>query len=175
MNRLKKLMKKPLSYKEVLKACNNNSIFVLYPDLAKVNDIDELLNKKGSILLLYLQNPLYGHWCCLNKVNNKLIEFFDPYGFFVDTELRFNTKQKNTQLKQTAPFLSKLLMKSPYDLSYNEFKFQSKKSTIGTCGRHCATRINYRNTTLSTYKKMFDSVSKIGNPDEIVTILTYDI
>ena len=172
---IKQLIKKPLSVDDVKRICDYKTTFVTYPELNNVKDIDDILNKHGSVLILYLQSPTFGHWCVLNKINDKLIEFFDPYGYFVDNPLKYNDKARNMMLKQKAPYLSKLLIKSKYDLSYNEHPFQTKKYDINTCGRHCGLRIKYKSVTLNNYKKMFDSVKKYGTPDEIVTVLTYDI
>ena len=172
---LKKLINKPLSNKDIMNNVNHNISFIVYPYLKKYDDIDDVFNGNKSILILYLQNKNFGHWTCINKLSDNLIEFFDPYGFIIDQELKFNTKKKNKLLDQSSPILSKLLINSKYKLSYNEFSFQDNGSNINTCGRHCVVRMNNLGLSLLKYKSVFDDFKGIYSPDEIVTIMTYDI
>jgi hypothetical protein len=172
---IKNLKKKSLSNSDILNGTYGKAKLYTYPQLSKFKTLDDAFDGCDSIVLLYLQTPNYGHWCCLNKINNNLVEFFDPYGYVIDSELKWVNKKTRKELKQECPNLSKLLIKSRYQLSYNEYEFQSEKKDINTCGRHCIIRICYRKIPLETYKKMFKSVIKMGNPDDIVTILTYDI
>ena len=172
---LKKLMEKPLSDSDITKATNGKTNIYTYSDITKYDDIDDLFNGKDSITILYRTNPNYGHWCCLNKINESLIEWFDPYGIFPDDEQKLMDNDTRINLNQYLPHLSKLMKNSKYQLSYNNHKFQEWKKGINTCGRHCIIRTLFRNIPLENYKKFFVNNSKYGNPDEIVTILTKQI
>lgn len=172
INSIKKI---PLSNNQIINNLNHTGVFYTYPELNNYNNIDELFKNTKSILLLYLQSPIWGHWCCLNKLGNNLIEFFDPYGIMIDYEFKFNDKTTNKKLGQIKPKLSELMLKSKYKLSYNEFAFQELNENINTCGRHCLIRMNNINLSLIEYKNIFDKYKKILNPDDIVSILTYDV
>lgn len=172
---LNKLKKIPLSNKDILKAVNYKSNFIIYPDLKNYDSIDDIFNGKKSILLLYLQTPMFGHWCCLNIIGKNKLEFFDPYSIIIDNELKFNTKENNNKLGQKLPYLSQLLINSDYKLSYNHYKFQSQKSNINTCGRWCILRINNNNLTLKEFKNEIDKFKFIGDYDDIAAFLTFYI
>lgn len=172
---LKKLKKKALSNKDIIDNVKHNISFVTYPELENFNSLDDVFDDNKSILILYLQSPNFGHWTCLNKLGNNLIEFFDPYGILIDNELKFNSKELNDKLEQDAPFLSKLMIDSQYNLSYNEFSFQEEASNINTCGRHCIVRMNHLNLSLNQYKNVFSKLKKFLSPDDVVTIMTFDI
>lgn len=171
---LKKLKKIPLSNKQIVDSVFYPIEFIIYRDFNNYDSIDEAFNGKKSILILYLQTESFGHWTCLIKLKNNLIEFFDPYGYVIDKGLKFNNKNLNDHLGQRYPYLSELLVKSKYNLSYNNFSFQRKGSNINTCGRHCIVRMNNNNLSLKRYKQIFDSLEKKHNlnPDDVVTILT---
>jgi len=175
MSKIKQLIKKPFSDKDMMRATNGQTNIYTYPQITKYNNIDDLFGDKDSITILYMTHENYGHWCCLNKINDNLIEWFDPYGVFPDHEQLLISPEIRTKMNQDLPYLSKLLKNSKYQLSYNQYKFQEWKKDVNTCGRHCAIRILFRKIPLDKYKKIFDKYKQYGNPDEIVTILTKDI
>jgi hypothetical protein len=50
------------------------------PDLLQYKTIDEALDDKGRLMILYLtESPSEGHWVCLLKRKSTLT-YFDPYG-----------------------------------------------------------------------------------------------
>lgn len=163
-----------LSNSEVLKLVDGKANVILYPDLYKYNTIDEILNPYGACILLFEAKPSYGHWCCLFKNRNNLIEFFNPYGGFPDDSLEYIPERFRKISNQDYPHLSWLLINSPYDLSYNEFKFQKHNEAIKTCGRWCALRLLCRNMDLYDFHKMIEYYTKLFNitGDEFVTLLT---
>ena len=83
---------------------------------------------------------------------------------------------KTLQIKshQNKPYLSKLLLDSPYKLYFNEYPFQTKNADIRTCGRHCCARLWARHLTDAQYHKFIkEYTKKLGvNADELVTLLT---
>ncbi len=53
---------------------------IAYPDLLQYKTIDEALDEKGRLMILYLtESPSEGHWVCLLKRKSTLT-YFDPYG-----------------------------------------------------------------------------------------------
>lgn len=174
MDILKKYEDIALSNFDIMKLLNGNTNIILYPNLHKYASINEMIKPYGSCIILFENAPRYGHWCCLFKVNEYELEFFNPYGGFPDDSLQHistNFRKKTNQLK---PLLSILMINSPYKLSYNEFAFQKLDKNIKTCGRHCVVRLKNRNLSLYEY---YDYLNKLSNEtgynfDEIVTLMT---
>jgi hypothetical protein len=173
---IKRLEDISLSVDDVMRIVNGKANFISYDKLISVNDLDELLDPYGSCLLLYLTDENYGHFCCLNKINKNEVEFFDPYGIFVDNEFEdFEIDEHfNKKKNQDRNYLSYLMYKSPYKLSYNEHQFQKKNDDIKTCGRHCGIRMLLKHMPLKEYSKLMFK-NGYGDPDTFVTILTADI
>jgi hypothetical protein len=131
--------------------------------------LDELLAPYGAIFLLYEMKKDYGHWCAVIKQNKDTIEFFDPYGVFMDNELKWIPIQFRKVSNQYYPQLTALFYESPYkNLTYNEHPFQHKGNNIKTCGRWSACRIVFRDLSLKEFAQLF----KKANSDDIVTLLT---
>ena len=167
---VKYLNKKSLSNFDILKLTNNNTKIIVYPELKDYNTIDEVLEPYGSAVLLYLTNKNYGHWVCIIKQPNNIIEFFDSYGYKPDHQLKFVNEQTRKHLKQTVPHLSYLLYNSPYKVVYNDVKLQKKKKDINTCGKHCALRIVLKHINIDDYVDLFNNYKV--DPDTLVSLLT---
>lgn len=163
-----------LSNVDICNLLNKKSNLVLYPNLYKYNNLDQVLGKYGACVILFEARPNYGHWVCIFKLNNSTIEFFNPYGGYPDDSLDHIPDDFRDKTNQCYPYLSKLILDSPYELTYNEFDFQEKKGEIKTCGRHCVVRLSLRNLSLYKYKDLLDKLSKKMklNYDGIVTLLT---
>lgn len=147
---------------------------ISYPDLLQYKTIDQALDEKGRLMILYLTQDEYtGHWICLLKRGNK-IEFFDPYGNLKpDEESAWVSKKKLADFDQDTNYLTKLLKESGYKIVYNKFPFQGDSRDITTCGRHCATRLYFKHLSLPEYTQM---VLDSGiNPDDFVTNFTYKL
>lgn len=172
MNKIiKELEKMSLSNNEVMKLVNGKANLIQYSELAKVSNIDEILKPYGACIILFLTRKNYGHWTCLFKVKPDELEFFDPYGLFIDDELNFKMPEYfRKKSNQDYPHLTWLLYNSPYKISYNEHKFQKKMKGVATCGRHTAMRLILRYLTLEQYKELIDG-SRM-DPDKFVTMLT---
>lgn len=163
-----------LSDKEVLRLINGKANLILYTDLHKYDSIDDILEPYGACILLFEAKPKYGHWCCLFKRNEKMIEFFNPYGGYPDDSLKFIPMRFRLVSNQFYPHLSWLMINSPYELSYNEYKFQKHGSDIKTCGRWCAIRLIFRYFSLNDFHELITYLTKKFNmkSDELVTLLT---
>lgn len=157
-----------LSNFDVLKLVNGKANLLLYNQLHQYNNIDDVLGHNTACFILYESKKNFGHWCCLFKLDDNTLEFFDPYGYFVDDELDFIPENFRKISNQDYPHLSYLLYKSPYSLSYNEFNFQKLAKNVNTCGRWCSLRLILRNYSLKEFQKKFHKI----NGDELVTLLT---
>lgn len=130
-----------------------NAKIIKYSELKKYSDIEELLPKNKSYLILLVESELNkGHWVALMRYKDKnkkdVIEFFDSLADDgkPDSQLRWVDKHTNKLLGQGEQILSKLLRKSNIPVIYNKFKFQSEGNkrdgnNINTCGKHCVYRI----------------------------------
>jgi hypothetical protein len=183
LDEIDRLMSISLNDSQLMNLIDNKANLILYPDLHKYNNIDTLLNPYGACVLLYESKPNYGHWTCFFKVKKNEIEFFNSYG---DTEpneglpdgsLEFIPEEFREVSNQCHTYLSKLLVDSPYNLSYNQYKFQKVGNGINTCGRHVATRLNFRHLLLDDYYKFIKSYCRNLDldPDEVVSLLTQNI
>ena len=147
---------------------------VSYPELLHATHIDQILDHKGRLMLLYLtENQNTGHWVCLLKRRGtKVLEYFDPYGNYgPDGESEWLTPQELEEFGQDTFHLSKLIKASPYKLVVNKTKFQKDKRDINTCGRHCLTRLYLKHLSLPQYTKLIKG-SGIS-PDDFVSGFTY--
>jgi hypothetical protein len=166
-----------LSDKHLFKLLDGKNNLVLYPDLLKYDNIDQVLGKYGICTLLFEAKKNYGHWCCLWKLNPDTVSFFNSYGGYPDDSLEYIPEHFAKVSNQDRPYLSLLLEKSPYNLTYNEHEYQKKGSDIKTCGRHVCVRLICRKLTdkqYYDYVKHFTKKYDI-NPDEFVTLLTMDV
>lgn len=168
-NKIKELMKKPLSGDDVMKIAGNKSKVLTYPQLSKYQTIDEVLGKDGTAIILYQTSNNYGHWVGLLKRGNR-IEIFDPIGVKPDDELKFINKHYRKVSNQHHPHLSYLLYNSPYAIEYNHDKLQKDDKNVSTCGRHVGLRIRSKNIPLTKYVK---SIKESGmDTDYLVTGIT---
>jgi len=162
----------PLSDGDLRKILGDDISIITYPELNKINDINQIFDKKGRCILLFLtSSPTAGHWCCLlNK--KKGIEFFDPYGEAPEEQKDGADPALLDQLGQRQPLLVKLLRKSGKPVFYNTYPFQKDNKSINTCGRHCVVRLLYAPYSLDKYKRIIDS-SRLS-PDDFVSGITFD-
>ena len=170
---LKGLLNKALNGAELMELANEKTNIYKYRDLKNISSIDELLDPYDSAVILYESITNYGHWTCLIKRDNNILEFFDSYGIFPDQELNNIDKDFRTVNNMKIPYLSYLLIKSPYELQYNNYMFQAKSKNISTCGRWVGYRILKKNISTEEFKNIFDD--KILKPDEIICLKTFYI
>ncbi|SRR6266568_482033 len=171
---LKQYEKIALSDKHIFNILDGKNKLVLYPDLINYKNIDQVLGKHGICVLLFEAKKNYGHWCCLWKLDSNTVSFFNSYGGYPDDSLKYIPEHFARISNQDYPYLSLLLDESPYDLTYNERKYQAKGSNIKTCGRHCAVRLICRHMTDDEYYKFISYFCKKYkiDADEFVTLLT---
>lgn len=149
---------------------------VSYPDILKARTLDDILDEKGRLMLLYLtENENTGHWVCLLKRRGtNVIEYFDPYGNYgPDGESKWLTPDELEEFGQDTKHLSKLIRASPYKLVINKTAFQKSKNDNNTCGRHCLTRLYMKHLSLPEYTKLVKSSGV--SPDDFVSGFTYNL
>jgi hypothetical protein len=151
---------------------------ITYPELLKYDNIEDALDEKGRLLILYLtESEKSGHWVSLlkQKRNGKeYIEYFDPYGKYKpDGESVWLTKSELKEYGQDTKHLTKLLRDSGLKITYNKAPFQSEKQNINTCGRWCTTRLYYKHLSLPQFTKMIQQCGM--NPDDFVSKFTFGL
>lgn len=155
----------------VLDLVDGMSKLVRYPDLHKYDTIEEVLHPHNCFFLLYETKHKYGHWVCVILHPNGVLEFFDPYGYFIDKQLNFIDDKHRLKSNQEYPFLSRLFLNSPYKIIFNDKKLQKKYQNNSTCGRHIGMRMALRNLPLKEYQKIMKNENGI-DADDKVTYLT---
>ena len=174
--KLEEKEKKAISGGDILKILNGKTRIMKYSDLAKINNINELLFGFDSCVILILSKENYGHWVCITRHGKKL-EFFDSYGFFIDDDDYFKRTSKYCRkvFGQDYPHLTYLFLTCDpeYEITYNEIRFQKMSPKISTCGRHVICRIMYKNLELYDYYNFLKSIG--NNLDKVVTLLTHKI
>lgn len=165
----------PLSETDIQKMIPTLKI-VSYKDLHNARTIDDVLDDKGRLMLLYLtESEMSGHWVCLlNYRDSNILEYFDPYGNYKpDGESKWLTPTKLKQLGQSSKKLTQLLNASQYEVKSNAFPFQTDRFNMNTCGRHCTTRLYFKNLKLPEYIKLVQSTGL--TPDDFVCAFTYNL
>lgn len=157
-----------LSDSDLNKLVSGRAKIVIYGEVQKYKRIEDMLGRYGACFLLYEMKPNYGHWCLIFKRSDSVLEFFDPYGEYIDDELLYVPREFRNMSGQGFPHLSKLLYNYKGKIEYNEFPFQSEEKGIRTCGRWCVVRLWYRWLNLEQFKDLFLS----SEGDKIVTYLT---
>jgi hypothetical protein len=134
-----------------------------YSELAQFTDIEQLLpENKTFVFLLYETSLNVGHWVCVCRYDD-IISFFDPYGVYPDKQLKWVPKLLRVKLNQTRPLLTCLFDKTKLEVEYNDFKFQTERDDINTCGRHCIFRIKTlinKNLSLDEYQRFMKQLKK---------------
>lgn len=142
-----------LSSEDILKSLKYQCNLIAYEDMHKIKNIDELLNKYNKCVILYQSSPNYGHWTCIWLYKN-ILYYFDSYGFKPDVQLLFvgdRGSDIRISLNSNYPYLSNLMIKSPYNIDYNDIMLQDiTNDTVATCGRYVILRL--LNPTLSHEK-----------------------
>lgn len=160
------LSKVPMSDIDIKKYLPNTRI-ITYADLAKAESIIDILpKKKDAVVLLFERKPDLGHWIALIR-EDKLILFFDPYGYRVDKFLQFTPENLRKELNQDIPHLTLLLNKAVDEgakVIFNGFEFQNRaKMSTATCGRWVISIINYfASRKMPTLEKFKDLILKLS-------------
>lgn len=171
-NKLKNLMKVALSGQQITNTVNAN--LMTYREIKNKTSIDDVLGKNKACVILYETEDYKGHWCCIFEVKPELIEFFDPYGYFIDSQLNHIPESYKQKKGLTHTFLMKLLYYSNYkNIEYNNYPLQQLEKDINTCGRHVIVRLLNRNMKLDDY---FNKIRDSGySPDVYVTLQTKNL
>ena len=172
MNRIKQVMRKPLSETDIKTILGSDTKILTYPQLAKYNSIEELLPKPYDfVVILLLETPVSGHWTALIK-NPSQLEWFDSYGNAPDADLsKWLSPSQRIKLKEDKYYLSNLLQGRNY--IYNKVKYQEMKEGVNTCGDHvCHRCYKFKNEgfNLKDYQDYMKNYTRLYGltPDQLV-------
>lgn len=137
-----------LSDRDILNIIDTN--IIMYHELKNYNNIDDIL-KNNSCVILYQSTINYGHWCCINKIDNK-IYFFDSYGLFPDNQKKYLKPDKTIKKLNQKNQMKRLLLNAlnnNYEIYYNHNLLQNKNTS--TCGYWCIAFIKYNKSENEFY------------------------
>jgi len=157
MNIVTQKEREPISSIDILNVINTR--IIKYEDLRKFRRLDDLFINDSFVILIPnpKKNDSVGHWVCVVR-RGDVVSYFDSYGRLPDNKIYLNG---------SFPYLSKLLIESPYTLEYNDDDYQSNNSA--TCGRHVIVRIIMKNRSIEDYDTFMKSFK---NDDALVTAIT---
>lgn len=159
---------------------------LLYKDLLNYDTLETLLDHNGGKVIILYISPVddnFGHFTALLKTHiekgrqlKECVEWMDSYGYKPDAELAFSSR--DPKHGQEFAYLSKLMIESPYILTYNEHKFQEKGPLINSCGWWCSARLRLSSLTLKEFKRYIrDTIrenKEIKNSDDAIICIMYD-
>ena len=170
------IKKYALSNFDIQKILPHINIFT-YPHLENVRHIDEVLDKHGRAIMLYLtDDDKTGHWVALLKQGDE-IEVFDPYGIKPDHQGKVLGGAMNEGASKYQTLLTDLIKQSGYGMKYNKTRHQPMSKNVSTCGRHAVLRILTGHLPLEEYNRRLKQIaSDTGvSIDDIATGLTAGI
>lgn len=170
------IKKYALSNFDIEKVVPHINIFT-YPHLENVRHIDEVLDKHGRAIMLYLTDDTRtGHFLAILKHGNT-IEVFDPYGVKPDEQGKFLGGKMNEGKSKYQTLLTDLIRESGYGMKYNKTRHQPVSEDISTCGRHAILRVLTSHLPLEEYNKRITKIARDTgvSVDDIATGMTAGI
>jgi hypothetical protein len=170
---IKKSEEIELSDSDIRTALDDRLNLITYEDLEQYNSIDDVLGEHGACIILYQRERFEGHWTCLWRSNkNNVLWFYDPMGIEMDTEVKLSKFQLRVHNGQEVLHLTHLIEQSNYTVISNTFEHQKNARTINTCGRHCVTRLLFRELNPTQYNTFITNGFSGMDPDDSVSMLT---
>lgn len=164
----------PLSSEDLKALTNGKCNIMLYSDLMEYENIDDVLEPHGAVILLYQTTErTYGHYVTLFKKHNnpKVLEFYDSYGLSIDKQLKFSKFNSKNMGGVAVAHLTDLIQKSNYRVESNTKGLQKNKSQDNTCGRYAALRVIFRQLTNQQFNYTLSS-NRHYDSDYAVSVLT---
>lgn len=169
---IKKKIKIGLTSDEIYNKLNKEVRIMSYKQLNQFDNISEILEPFGRVIILYELIDSLGHWVCLIRRGKNSVEFFDSYGGLPDSQFKYIHKDFKTNDYGTYPLLTAMLYESGYKIYYNDVKLQSPDPKVATCGRWCCLRCLFSDLNEYEFSRMW--LKKKDPPDFLVTAC-YDI
>ncbi len=146
---------------------------LLFSEIAKYDNLDDLLNPFGRVVILFERSKGRGHWVGLFRSSKEMYKgkprvfFFDSYGMKPESELKYS-EGKNVYLKQRRNTLLRLF--KGQGVKYNDVQLQKWKPKVNTCGRWVCCRLSCDDLNSYEFADMIKSLS--DDPDQFITDVT---
>lgn len=146
---VEKRMYAPTTGNALSAAMNGKCNIVIYDELGKYKNLDEMLGEYGCCFLLYLEEENFGHWTCIFFRDDHTVEYFDSYATYPGTPLDWADKNFK-EAHPMGPVILKMLLDfangKGNEVIWNEIPFQSE-GLSATCGLWSLMRLLNRNMT----------------------------
>lgn len=150
----------------------------VYPDFATMSSIDDAFDSLGRCVFLFLTvSPSVGHWLCMFKRGNNIIEYFDSYGEKPEAQRKWISEDTLEELGEEEPYLMNLLRASSYKVFWNTHAYQKDKQDYNTCGRWVVARLlckDKSNLEFFNFVKSGMKEMRVSSPDDWVSLWTYE-
>lgn len=158
----------PFSDDNLREIVEGRAHILTYRNVMACHHLDQVLGKFGAAIILYETKPSYGHWVALFKHSPGWVQFFDPYGYEPDSQLKYVPASMGCQ-----PVLSRLFKEAGVQCMWSPYKLQSQNQSVSTCGRWAALRICLGNSfNPESFAALFMGQGQKLDPDSYVTLLT---
>jgi hypothetical protein len=181
LEKARELITRPTSRKELLYLLGGKVDIYRYEDITNFNNLDDLLGKYRSVILLYPNSgdENIGHWVAVfEQPGTSQIQYFDSYGVFPDDhieDIEFDDLREPIPPILREWFLDEI--EKGRDIFWNETQFQAlatkKGAEIANCGLWCAARIKANNLSEDEFKRLYYDlpISQNISPDLFVCAL----
>lgn len=150
-----------------------------YPKFGEMSHIDEAFDKLGRCIFLFLtESSTSGHWLCMFKRKDNIIEFYDSYGGKPDSQREWLSEDELEELGEGTPYLTQLLKASGYRVYYNTYQYQKEKRDYNSCGRWCVMRLICKDmSNIQFYNLIREQMkeNELKEADDFVALFTYGI
>lgn len=134
----------PLDEDDIRALLGSETRIITYPELAKYKSMDELLDRNGRAVILFLTDPKNrktGHWIGVFTRPDGAYETFDAYGLPYGGPKRWLTGGELKDMGQSKPLLTNLLAAAGKPVYVSRMPLQKAGRDIATCGRWLALRM----------------------------------
>ena len=158
----------PFSDDNLRDIVENKAHILTYRDVMRCHHLNQVLGQHKAAIILYETKPGFGHWVALFQHSPGWVQFFDPYGYQPDAQLKFVPKSMGCH-----PVLAQLFKQAGVRCMWSPYKLQSQGQQISTCGRWAALRICLGNAfNPESFAALFMGQGQKLDPDSYVTLLT---
>ena len=155
MNTIKKLVATPLSDSLVKQALGPDTLVLKYSELKNYETIDQLLPTIDSYFIILIEDNFNeGHWCCMCRLKDNSLFYFNSYAQKFDRDLSVIPMCIRRILGEDKKEITRLL--DGKKCEWLKTTLQGNKSMV--CGRWCVLFLTF--------------VCKIGfSPDDFVEFI----
>lgn len=168
-----------LSNDDINEILEPDTKIISYPKFGEMSSIDEAFDNIGRCVFLFLtESESSGHWLCMFKRADNVIEYFDSYGGKPEAQRAWLSEEQLDDLDEGEPYLMNLLKASGYKVYYNTVKYQTDKNDINTCGRWITARLICKDMSNQQFYNLVREQMKeegVKSPDDWVALFTYNL